>query len=126
MPVYKLFKSFVNASRGLKTMLFSQHHAWFYLIMTLAVLGSGLAFHISASKWCWAIIAVVTVWTAEALNTAFEFLCDVAAPEFHPSVERAKDVAAGAVLVCVIGAILIGLFVFGPPLLALLQQLLSR
>ena len=39
------------------------------------------------------------VWTAEALNTAFEFLADAASPNFHPVVRDAKDVAAGAVLI---------------------------
>ncbi len=43
-------------------------------------------------------LAIVSVWTAEALNTAFEFLTDVASPSFHPIAGQAKDVAAGAVL----------------------------
>jgi diacylglycerol kinase (ATP) len=60
---------------------------------------------------------MVAVWTAEALNTAFELLCDVASPEFHPLVEKAKDVAAGAVLIAAIGAAAVGLLVLGPPLL---------
>jgi diacylglycerol kinase len=28
-------------------------------------------------------LAIFMVWTAEALNTAFEFLADAASPEFH-------------------------------------------
>jgi diacylglycerol kinase (ATP) len=49
---------------------------------------------------------------AEALNTAFEILCDVASPQFHPKVKQAKDVAAGAVLVLAVGAVATGLLVF--------------
>jgi diacylglycerol kinase (ATP) len=60
----------------------------------------------------------VSVWAAEAINTAFELLCDVASPEFHPLVEAAKDIAAGAVLICAIGAAITGLLVLGPPLVA--------
>jgi diacylglycerol kinase (ATP) len=56
------------------------------------------------------------VWTAEALNTAFEFLCDVASPEFHPLIQKAKDVAAAAVLLSAAGAVIIGLLVFVPHL----------
>jgi diacylglycerol kinase (ATP) len=41
----------------------------------------------------------------------------VASPEFHPMLARAKDVAAGAVLISAIGAVAIGLLVFGPRLL---------
>ena len=53
-------------------------------------------------------------WTAEALNTAFEFLTDVASPTFHPLAEKAKDVAAGAVLIASAGALVIGALVFVP------------
>ena len=63
------------------------------------------------------------VWTAEALNTAFEFLCDVASPEFHPTVERAKDVAAGAVLLAAMGAVVIGLLVLGPHVMLRINRL---
>jgi diacylglycerol kinase (ATP) len=74
--------------------------------------------HLSTGEWCWIVLAIMSVWTAEALNTAFEFLADVASPEFHPLVQQAKDVAAGAVLLSAIGAAVIGLLVLGPPLLA--------
>jgi diacylglycerol kinase (ATP) len=64
----------------------------------------------------------MAVWTAEALNTALELLADVASPEFHPLVEKAKDVAAGAVLISAIGSVIIGLLVFGPCMLKLIQS----
>ena len=47
-------------------------------------------------------------------HPAFEFVCDVVSPEFHGSVERAKDIAAGAVLICAGGAVVIGVLTFGP------------
>ena len=59
-------------------------------------------------------MVISTVWTAEALNTAFEFLADAASPEFHPLVRDAKDVAAGAVLLTAVGASVIGVIVFWP------------
>ena len=61
----------------------------------------------------------MSVWTAEALNTAFEFLADVASPEFHPLVKHAKDVAAGAVLIAAFGAAVIAVLVLGPHLVGL-------
>jgi diacylglycerol kinase (ATP) len=41
----------------------------------------------------------------------------VASPEFHPLVEKAKDVAAGAVLISALGAALVGLLIFVPRLM---------
>ena len=100
-------------------MLVSQHNAWIHLVATLAALGLGLLLEISALEWCAIVIVMVVVWTAEALNTAFEFLCDVASPEFHPRVKGAKDLAAGAVLISSIGAAIIGLLIFGPRIVKL-------
>jgi diacylglycerol kinase (ATP) len=67
------------------------------------------------------VIAIMAVWTAEALNTAFEFLADVASPEFHPLVEKAKDVAAGAVLISAGGSVVIALLILGPYFLRFLS-----
>jgi diacylglycerol kinase (ATP) len=58
-------------------------------------------------------LAISIVWTAEALNTAFEFFADAASPDFHPLVRDAKNVAAGAVLMTAIAAAVIGVIIFG-------------
>jgi hypothetical protein len=67
-----------------------------------------------APEWCWIVLAVSIVWTAEALNTAFEFLADAASPNFHPVVRDAKDVAAGAVLITALASSVIGAIIFWP------------
>ena len=104
------------ALRGIRTMMASQHNAWIHAMATVAVTAAGLVVGLSWSEWCWIVLAIVAVWTAEALNTAFEFLTDVASPNFHPLAEKAKDVAAGAVLISAIGAVIIGALVFWPKL----------
>jgi diacylglycerol kinase (ATP) len=107
-------RSITCAINGIVIMLRTQHNAWLHAMATLAVIVFGLTLHLSAAEWCWIVLAIVSVWTAEALNTAFEFLTDVASPAFHPLAGRAKDVAAGAVLLAACGAATIGLLVFGP------------
>ena len=64
-------------------------------------------------------LAIGAVWSAELLNTAVEALTDLVSPEYHALAGKAKDVAAGAVLVVAAGALVVGLLVFGPPLWAL-------
>lgn len=112
-------RSFRYAFAGLWTMLRSQHNAWIHAAATGAVAVAGACFRISLGEWCWLVLAVMAVWTAEALNTAFELLADVASPAFHPLVKQAKDVAAGAVLIAAIGSAVIGLLVLGPHVLRL-------
>ena len=84
---------------------------------------AGLFFCVSPSEWCLLVLAIISVWTAEALNTAFEFLADVASPEFHPLVKKSKDVAAGAVLISAIGAVIIGLLIFVPHLTKIFEMM---
>ena len=111
-------KSFAFAFSGIATMLRTQHNAWIHLATTTVVVSAGVWFQIGRGEWVWLIVAIVAVWTAEALNTAFELLCDVASPEFHPLVKQAKDVAAAAVLIAAAGATIIGLLVFLPRVFA--------
>jgi diacylglycerol kinase len=107
-------KSFVYAGRGLRVMFLTQHNAWVHGVATAGVIGGGFVFGVARTEWLLLILAIVSVWTAESLNTAFEFLCDVAQPDFHPLVAKAKDVAAGAVLIAALGATAIGVLVFFP------------
>jgi diacylglycerol kinase (ATP) len=107
-------RSFRYALRGIGAMIQSQHNAWIHAVCSVLVVASAIWFRVSAGEWCWLIVAITGVWTAEALNTAFEFLCDVASPDFHPAVEKSKDVAAGAVLLSAMGATAIGIVIFLP------------
>lgn len=102
-------------------MLKTQHNARIHACATVAVIGVGLSLGISPADWCWLILAMMAVWTTEAVNTAFEFLADVVSPEYHPLVKHAKDVAAAAVLISAMGAAIIGLLVLGPHLIKLIN-----
>ena len=112
-------RSIACALRGIRIMVASQQNAWIHAAATVVVGVAGVMLGLSWAEWCWIVLAVTAVWTAEALNTALEFLTDVASPSFNPIAGKAKDVAAGAVLLAVIGAVLIGALVFVPKLLAL-------
>ena len=114
-------RSFRCALRGIWVVISSQHNAWIHAAATVVVISLGFYFHVTWAGWCWIILAMMSVWTAEALNTAFEFLTDVAAPEFHPLAEKAKDVAAGAVLIAAFGSVFIGVIVFGPHVVSIFR-----
>jgi diacylglycerol kinase (ATP) len=107
-------RSFRHALIGILRMIRCQHNAWIHVAATAIALVAAFLFQVSPADWCWIILAISIVWTAEALNTAFEFLADAASPTFHPLVRDAKDVAAGAVLVTAIAAAVIGAIIFWP------------
>lgn len=110
------------ALEGIFLVLKGQHNAWIHFAATGLVVFAGLIFGITAAQWAIVILAIVIVWVAEALNTAFELLCDVTNPEFHPVVKKAKDVSAGAVLISAVGALIVGLIVFTPYILNVFEN----
>jgi diacylglycerol kinase (ATP) len=107
-------RSFRFAFAGIGFMLRTQHNAWIHLAATATVVVGGIVLGISAADWRWLVVALVLVWVAEAMNTAFEHLCDVVSPQFHASVKISKDIAAGAVLITAIGAAVLGALIFLP------------
>lgn len=110
-------RSFRYASEGLRFMLESQHNARLHLAAALAAVLLGWLLEIDASDWKWLVLTVAMVWFAEAMNTAFEHLCNVVSPEFHPEVKKAKDVAAAAVLLTAVAAVIEACLIFLPYLL---------
>ena len=47
-------------------------------------------------------------------NSAVERIVDLVSPQRHPLAGQVKDIAAGAVLVCALTAMTIGLIIFVP------------
>jgi diacylglycerol kinase (ATP) len=113
--------SFRYASRGIRLVVASQHNAWIHLAATLLVGAAGLWAHLSGLEWCVIVLTIAAVWTAEALNTAIEYVTDLASPEFHVLAGKAKDAAAGAVLIAALGAVLVGCIIFLPRIFHLLR-----
>jgi len=109
-------RSFRFAGRGIAHLLSTQHNAWIHAIASVLVVCAGFALGVSRVDWALLVLAMMAVWSAEALNTAVEALGDVATSEHHQLVGLAKDVAAGAVLIAAAGAAVVAVLVFGPHL----------
>jgi diacylglycerol kinase (ATP) len=107
-------KSFAYALDGIGFMLRTQHNAWLHAVATGAVIVLAVVMQVSASDWRWLVAAMATVWVAETINTAVEYVCDVVSPGYNEAVKRAKDIAAGGVLLAAIGAFAIGVLTFWP------------
>ena len=115
-------RSFGPAFRGLKVLLQTQHNARIHALATVLAVVAGALLGISPAEWALIALAVVCVWATEALNTSIESLVDLVSPELHPLAAKAKDVAAGAVLVAAIGSVIVGVLVFGPHVLKLFER----
>lgn len=107
-------RSIKHAVRGLKIILKTQHNAWVHAFFAVLAIILGFYFHISAGEWSAIILCITTVLAAEAFNTAMEIDMDLTSPEYHPYARDTKDIAAGAVLLTVIGSVVVGLIIFIP------------
>jgi diacylglycerol kinase (ATP) len=110
------WRSMIHAARGVGVVLRTQRNAWLHAIATGLVIAAGIGVGLSRLEWCAIVLAMMSVWVAEALNTAIELVVDLASPDTHPLAGRAKDVAAGAVLIAACGAAIVGVLVFAPHL----------
>jgi diacylglycerol kinase (ATP) len=93
------------------------HAIWIQSAIAAVVILLGFYLHVSMNDWRWIALAIALVWTTEILNTAIESVCDALHPEHHPLIGKAKDAAAGAVLMAAIAALVIGALTFWPHLL---------
>lgn len=101
-------------------MLFgSEANAKVHLAAAVLVVITGFLLRLSPAEWSAIIICIGGVFMAEGFNTALEKVCDKVSPEKNPLIGAAKDVAAGAVLLFVIGAVAVGLIIFVPKIISI-------
>jgi diacylglycerol kinase (ATP) len=117
-------RAFRDAFRGVAEMLRTQRNARFHVVAMGMVLAAGLWLRLSRVEWALVALSIALVLAFEAVNTALEYLTDLVSPDYHPLAGRAKDVAAGAVLLGALGAVAVGLLIFGPKIVALLSGLI--
>ncbi|WP_341778355.1 diacylglycerol kinase family protein [Levilactobacillus sp. HBUAS70063] len=83
---------------------------------SLAVI-AGVILRLTLNEWLWLVLAIFLVLIAETLNTIVEAVVDlVVGTTYHDLAKRAKDVAAGGVLLAAIFAVIVGALVMLPAL----------
>jgi diacylglycerol kinase (ATP) len=125
MSLRRVLRGIGCSLTGVAVMLRTQRSARIHLLFTILVCGLAAVLRLPIRDWCWLLLAISMVWSAEAANTAIEFLADVVCPHYHDGIRNTKDVAAAAVFFVVIGAVAIGFLVLAPPLWAWASALLT-
>ena len=112
-------RGFAHAFAGLRTLWATQPNFRPHAFATVVVVAAGWVLRVTLADWLWLTVAIAGVLVSESFNTALEFLADAVSAHHHPLIGKAKDCAAAAVLLAALGAVVIGVIVFGPHLLAL-------
>lgn len=111
-------RSFRYAVAGIALLLRDEHNARIHLVAALFVVIAAWWLGAGSVQWALLILCIGGVLLAEAMNSAVEYLGDAVSEEQHPLIGKAKDVAAGGVLLMSIAAAVVGAMVFVPLLLA--------
>lgn len=120
----KVLLSFKNAFRGLKYCFCTQRNMVIHAVVGFIVIVIALYLRISLTGMLFLLTAIVAVMVTEILNTALEQAIDLFTTERNHLAHKAKDIAAGAVLLASLFAVVVGLCVLGPRLWELLREIL--
>jgi len=121
--IYKVFLSLKNACNGLKYCFLTQRNMVIHAVIGTIVLVAALLLQVSLTGMLLLFTAIMFVLTAEAFNTALEQTIDLITRERNLLAQNAKDISSGAVLLTSLFAVVIGLFILGPPLWFLFKEL---
>lgn len=121
MNQYKEYKkiiiSFKYAIQGFISSFKTERNMKIHILATLIVIILGIILKINIIEWCFCIISIIIVISAELFNTAIETIVDMVCPQKNEKAKLAKDISASAVLVLAIGTAIIGIIIFIPKII---------
>lgn len=104
------------ALEGIEEAISTQRHLRIHIVVAGLVAACGLLLGLPYSDLVLLLMVIALVVITELLNTAVELIVDLVSPAFHPIARRAKDIAAGAVLIAAVVAAAVGIIILAPPL----------
>jgi diacylglycerol kinase len=118
-----LVESFYHAFHGIYIGLKEERNLRIHFCAAAIATTMGVCLKLDMVSWLCLCLAMGGVIICEFLNTSLEHLVDLSARgQYHRSARYAKDTAAAAVLCASIVAALVGLTIFVPRLLTLVQH----
>lgn len=117
-----LSQSFGYAIRGICMVARSERNFQIHLVACVVVVLLAIVVGCSALDWAILCLAMGLVLVAESLNTAIEAVVDLVSPEHHHLAGRAKDIAAGGVLLAALTAVAVAGWVLLVPLYQWIKQ----
>jgi len=107
-------KSFHYAARGITYAWKTEQNFRVEIFIALLVIFMMLFFPLRPIQQVLLGLLIIWVLTLELINTVLERMSDIVEPKVHPYVKITKDLMAGAVLISVAGAAVIGVIIFYP------------
>lgn len=107
-----IINSFKNAFVGILSAVKNERHMRVHIVSAAYVLWFSSFYSFTKTEYGVILAVIALVISSEMFNTAIEDAVDLASPSYHEKAKRAKDTAAGAVLISAIIAAIIGIMFF--------------
>lgn len=117
----KIHHSFGFAIVGIVHAFRNNRNLKIHLLLAILVIIASFLLTLTRVEKLILLVMIVLVFSAEMVNTALEEMTDLITDEHRQEAKDAKDVAAGMVLVVSIGAVIVGLIIFAPYIIRLIQ-----
>ena len=121
----RLINSFKYALQGIKQSYKGEQNLKIHTVVAVLVIIFGFLLKINYLEWLICLVLIGLVLMAEFVNTAIEYVVDLASPKIHPLAKAAKDTASAGVLMMAIIAAIIGLIIFVPKLLDIIMPMIE-
>lgn len=110
-----------NSINGIKYTIKSGRNFKIQLVFAIFAILAGIIFKISMQEWAILTIIIFLVLFAEMVNTAVETIVNMITTEYNENAKNAKDISAGAVTLCALCSIIVGLIIFIPKVLEFIK-----
>ncbi|MCL0329340.1 diacylglycerol kinase family protein [Apilactobacillus xinyiensis] len=115
-------QSLMHALQGIWALITEERNFRFHILASAFAFMLGIFLKININDWLWIVTAIFLVIAAEVLNTIVETVVDLIVDNHYSILaKKAKDVAAGGVLISALFAIIIGCLIFIPSFLKLVR-----
>ncbi len=114
-------QSMQHAVNGIKTVFQDERNFRFDVVAAIGVVILGFLLNIERVEWYWIVFCIFLMFILEMLNTVVEQLVDLMVEHnYHLAAKKAKDVAAGVVLMGAIFVLLMASGIFIPKIVQML------
>lgn len=123
LSIKRLRKSFGYAFKGIDDVIEHEPNMKIHVVAAILVVIMAIILKVSIIEWIILVLLIGAVLAAETINTTIENLVDMYTKEYDEKAKIVKDTAAGTVLILAITSAIIGLIIFVPKIVCLLESL---
>lgn len=115
-----------HAIKGIKLIIKNERNFRIQIAVAIMVIIFGFLLQVSHRDWIAVAFLIALVLISEAFNSVIEAVCDTVSKDYRVNIKYAKDVSAGAVLVSAVLSVILGLIIFVPYLIPILERILNK